>query len=52
MPRLRAHNLAISLDGYMAGLDQSVDDPLGVGGNRLHDWAFATRSLRLARVRE
>jgi dihydrofolate reductase len=46
MPRLRAHNLAISLDGYMAGPDQSVDDPLGVGGNRLHEWAFATRSFR------
>lgn len=46
MPRLRAHNLAISLDGYMAGPNQSIDDPLGVGGNRLHEWAFATRSFR------
>lgn len=46
MPRLRAHNLAISLDGYMAGPDQSIDDPLGVGAMRLHDWVFATRSFR------
>lgn len=46
MPKLRAHNLAISLDGYMAGTDQSIDDPLGVGAMRLHDWVFATRSFR------
>jgi dihydrofolate reductase len=46
MPKLRVHNLAISLDGYAAGPDQSLDNPLGVGGNRLHEWAFATRSGR------
>ena len=40
------HNFAISLDGYAAGPDQSVADPLGVGGTRLHEWAFATRSAR------
>ncbi len=45
MPKLRVHNLAISLDGYIAGPDQSLDHPLGVGGMRLHDWAFATRSF-------
>jgi dihydrofolate reductase len=43
---LRVHNLSISLDGYAAGPDQSVDDPLGVGGDRLHEWAFTTRSAR------
>lgn len=41
--RLRAHNLAVSLDGFMAGPDQSLDDPLGVGGRDLHEWVFATR---------
>jgi dihydrofolate reductase len=46
MPKLRVHNFAISLDGYGAGLDQSVDNPLGVGGEALHDWAVATRSFR------
>jgi dihydrofolate reductase len=46
MPKLRVHNLAISLDGYAAGPDQSVDNPLGVGGTGLHEWAFATRSGR------
>jgi hypothetical protein len=31
MPKLRVHNLAISLDGYAAGPNQDVDNPLGVG---------------------
>jgi dihydrofolate reductase len=46
MPKLRVHNFSISLDGYAAGPDQSLDNPLGVGGTRLHEWAFATRSAR------
>ncbi len=33
-------NLAISLDGFIAGPDQSLDNPLGVGGPRLHQWQF------------
>jgi dihydrofolate reductase len=44
MPKLRVHNFAISLDGYGAGPDQGVDTPLGVGGERLHEWVFETRS--------
>ena len=32
----------MSLDGFVAGPDQSVSDPLGKGGMRLHEWAFAT----------
>ena len=44
MPKLRAHNIAMSLDGYMAGPDQSLENPLGVGGTRLHEWVFATRT--------
>jgi dihydrofolate reductase len=44
--RLRVHNLAMSIDGYVAGPDPSVDNPLGVGGTRLHEWAFATRAGR------
>jgi len=46
MPKLRVHNFAISLDGYGAGPDQSVDSPLGVGGPGLHEWVFATRTGR------
>ena len=44
MPRLLVRNLSISLDGYAAGPHQEVDNPLGVGGGRLHEWIFATRS--------
>lgn len=46
MAKLRVHNLAVSLDGFVAGPDQSLDNPLGVGGTQLHEWAFATRTFR------
>lgn len=46
MPKLRVHNLAMSLDGYVAGPDQSLENPLGVGGPRLHEWVFETRAGR------
>src|SRR5262245_2593747 len=46
MTRLRVCSFAISLDGYGAGPDQSLDSPLGVGGLALHEWAFATRTFR------
>src|SRR5205823_4025516 len=32
--------LTVSLDGYVAGPDQSVENPLGVGGEDLHQWFF------------
>jgi dihydrofolate reductase len=32
--------LAVSLDGFVAGPDQSEDNPLGVGGMELHQWVF------------
>jgi dihydrofolate reductase len=47
MQKLRVHNFSVSLDGYAAGPDQSLDNPLGVGGPGLHEWAFATRSYHL-----
>jgi dihydrofolate reductase len=43
MPELRVHCFSMSADGYAAGPDQSVEDPLGVGGERLHEWVFVTR---------
>jgi len=46
MPKLRVHGFSISVDGYGAGPDQSLDSPLGVGGLALHEWAFATRTFR------
>jgi dihydrofolate reductase len=46
MPKLRVHNFAISLDGYGAGPGQDLENPLGVGGPRLHEWVFKTRTGR------
>lgn len=34
--------VSISLDGFVAGPNQSLDNPLGVGGQRVHEWMFAT----------
>lgn len=42
MQKVRVHTISMSLDGFMAGPDQSVDAPLGTGAERLHDWVFAT----------
>jgi dihydrofolate reductase len=44
--RLR-FKISVSLDGFVAGPGQSVESPLGIGGERLHEWAF-----ELALVRE
>jgi dihydrofolate reductase len=46
MPNVQVHNFAMSIDGYGAGPDQSLENPLGVGGSQLHDWVFKTRSGR------
>jgi dihydrofolate reductase len=46
MPKLRVHCFAISLDGYGAGPDQGLDNPLGAGGEALHEWFFPTRTFR------
>lgn len=36
----------MSLDGFVAGPSASLDEPLGQGGERLHEWLFATRAWR------
>jgi dihydrofolate reductase len=41
-------HISISLDGFAAGPNQSLENPLGEGGERLHEWAFATRGFRAA----
>jgi len=46
MAKLRVHAFSISLDGYGAGPDQSVENPLGVGGEELHEWVVATRTFQ------
>lgn len=39
-------DISISLDGFCAGPDQSLEEPLGKGGRRLHEWTAATRAWR------
>ena len=46
MAKLRVHNYSMSLDGYVAGPDQSLEEPLGIGAEALHEWVFATPSGR------
>ncbi|MDP9247046.1 MAG: dihydrofolate reductase family protein [Candidatus Dormibacteraeota bacterium] len=47
MSKLR-FNITMSLDGFVAGPNQSVENPLGEGGIRLHEWAFALEAWRKA----
>jgi hypothetical protein len=42
MTKLLVESFTISIDGFGAGPDQSLENPLGVGGTALHGWAFAT----------
>lgn len=39
-------DITTSLDGYVAGPDQTLEEPLGAGGEALHEWAFATQAFR------
>jgi hypothetical protein len=39
-------HIAMSLDGFVAGPNQSLDNPIGEGGLRLHSWV-AEHSLRI-----
>jgi dihydrofolate reductase len=39
-------DISVSLDGFVAGPDATLSEPLGVGGLRLHEWAFATAAFR------
>jgi dihydrofolate reductase len=44
MPKVKAQ-ISISLDGYMVGPHQSEENPLGEGGEALHEWAFKLASF-------
>ena len=46
MTRVRVEGFTISLDGYGAGPDQSLEQPLGVGGGGLHQWFIPTRTFQ------
>ncbi len=45
MSRLRVNGFSISIDGYGAGPDQDLANPMGVGGMALHEWAFGTKTF-------
>ena len=45
MSKVRAH-ISVSIDGYVAGPNQTQEEPLGEGGERLHDWVVALREWR------
>lgn len=45
MSKLRVNCFSISLDGYGAGVEQGLDNPLGKGGMELHEWFRPTRTF-------
>jgi dihydrofolate reductase len=45
MSKVRVH-ISVSADGYVAGPNQSEENPLGVGGESLHDWVVALKAWR------
>ena len=51
MSELRVH-ISVSADGYVAGPNQSEENPLGEGGESLHEWAFPLKAFREAHGRE
>lgn len=46
MSRLRVHAFSVSIDGFGAGTDQDLQNPLGVRGPELFDWFFHTRTFQ------
>jgi dihydrofolate reductase len=46
MSKLVVRSFSISVDGYGAGPNQSLENPLGVGGEALHEWMVHTRTFQ------
>jgi dihydrofolate reductase len=46
MSKLRVSSFCVSIDGYGAGPNQDLANPLGIGGRAMHEWVFATRTFR------
>ncbi len=46
MSKLRVASFSISIDGFGAGPDQSLENPLGIGGMGLHKWVLATKTFK------
>ncbi len=45
MTRVRVESFSVSQDGFGAGPNQSIDQPLGTGGEQLHAWAMQTKTF-------
>jgi dihydrofolate reductase len=46
MSKLRVNAFSVSIDGYGAGPDQDLANPLGIGGTALHQWFFGTKTFQ------
>ena len=46
MSKVRVNCFSISLDGFGAGPNQSLDNPLGEGGHAVHEWFIPTRTFQ------
>lgn len=46
MSKLRVNAFSLSIDGYGAGPDQDLQNPLGVGGMAVHEWVFGTKTFQ------
>ena len=46
MSEVKVMAFSISADGYGAGPEQSLQHPLGIGGEALHEWVFPTQTFR------
>ena len=46
MAKVRVQSFAISIDGFGAGLNQDLENPVGINGPDLFDWFFHTRIWR------
>jgi dihydrofolate reductase len=49
MSKVRVASFGVSIDGFGAGPQQQLENPMGVGGMALHEWAFATPTFRKMR---
>jgi hypothetical protein len=46
MSKVRVNAFGISIDGYGAGPDQTLENPMGVGGMALHQWVLGTKTFQ------
>jgi dihydrofolate reductase len=46
MAKVRVESFAVSIDGFGAGSNQNLENPLGVGGLALHNWLFPTKTFQ------